>query len=260
MPSLRVLQITDTHLFAAEDATLLGVDTAASLRHVCAYALERHGAPDLVLATGDIAHEGEAQAYERFLALMDEYFRAPVAWIPGNHDSGPVMNRYVSSVRQRFQDGAWEFVLLDSHIEGKVSGRLGDAQLAGLSRSFEQSSAHNLVIALHHHLLPIGAPWLDQQRVSDTDVFFRIIEGEPRIRLIVCGHIHQELDAQRNGVRMLATPSTCFQFMPHSESFALDVKPPGCRWFEFYEDGAFYTEVTRIEEYVLPERGPSRPG
>lgn len=254
MPSLRVLQLSDTHLFAAEDATLLGIDTDATLRHVCEHALERHGSPDLVLATGDLAHEGEPEAYERLLDLVNQYFRVPLAWIPGNHDSGPIMARYERPIVQRVREGAWELILLDSHVEGEVPGRLGDAELERLARCLADSDAPNVLIALHHHLLPIGADWLDEQRVADASVFMKVIEDEPRLRLIVFGHVHQEADIEWKGVRMLATPSTCFQFLPRSERFALDAAPPACRWLELYDDGTFYTEVTRIEAFELPER------
>ena len=253
MSSLRVLQLTDTHLFAAEDGLLLGVDTNATLRQVCDYAVARHGLPDLVLATGDLAHDGEHRTYERLLSMLDEYTHAPVAWIPGNHDAGAVMAEFASLVRGSYRHGPWEFVLLDSHIEGKVPGRLGNDEIKRLSEALEASSAVHLVIALHHHLLPIGADWLDEQRVADADEMLRIVDADSRVRLIVCGHVHQDMDTQWNGIRLLATPSTCFQFMPQSASFALDVRAPGCRWFEFYEDGTFHTEVTRIEEFELPQ-------
>ncbi len=55
-PPLRVLHITDTHLRATAGATLLGVDTAASLAAVLHRAFSEH-APDAVLASGDLAHD-----------------------------------------------------------------------------------------------------------------------------------------------------------------------------------------------------------
>lgn len=253
MPALRVLQLTDTHLFAAEDATLLGVDTGAALRLVCHQAAEQYGSPDLVLATGDLAHEGEPGAYERFLAMMDEYFEAPVAWVPGNHDSGPIMEELAATVRHDFRDEAWEFVLLDSHIEGEVPGRLGAEELDRLANVLETSTREHVAIALHHHLLPIDADWLDEQRVSNADALLDVVVGDGRIRLIVCGHVHQEFDAEWRGIRLLASPATCFQFMPRSVGFTLDVRAPGCRWLELYEDGTFFTEVSRVEEFELPE-------
>ena len=37
----------------------------------------------------------------------------------------------------------------------------------------------------------------------------------PHVKYLLCGHIHQELDLDWNGRRLLATPSTCVQFKPH---------------------------------------------
>ena len=40
--------------------------------------------------------------------------------------------------------------------------------------------------------------------------------------MTISGHVHQESDAVMSGIRMLTTPSTCVQFAPGSEDFALD--------------------------------------
>ena len=49
-------------------------------------------------------------------------------------------------------------------------------------------------------------------------------------------------------VRVLTTPSTCFQFKPQTESFSLDDQSPGYRWINLYDDGSIKTEVARIPE------------
>ena len=53
-------------------------------------------------------------------------------------------------------------------------------------------------------------------------------------------------DRTRNRVRFLSTPSTCAQFLPGSEFFALDDRPPGMRWIELYDDGRIETEVAWV--------------
>jgi Icc protein len=50
----------------------------------------------------------------------------------------------------------------------------------------------------------------------------------------------------RNDVRFLSTPSTCAQFLPGNEFFALDDRPPGMRWLELYADGSIETEVAWV--------------
>jgi Icc protein len=45
-------------------------------------------------------------------------------------------------------------------------------------------------------------------------------------------------------VLFVSTPSTCAQFLPKSEFFALDERPPAARWLELHADGRIETEVT----------------
>ena len=51
---IRILQITDTHLFAGKHESLLGVNTWASFDAVLAAITEQQRDYDLVIATGDL--------------------------------------------------------------------------------------------------------------------------------------------------------------------------------------------------------------
>ena len=51
-----------------------------------------------------------------------------------------------------------------------------------------------------------------------------------------------------SGIRMLTTPSTCVQFAPGSEDFALDDLSPGYRSLRLYADGSVQTEVVRVSD------------
>ena len=73
-----------------------------------------------------------------------------------------------------------------------------------------------------------------------------MIDRYPQVKAILCGHIHQDLDRTYHGVRVLATPSTCIQFMPDSDDFALDHNNPGWRYLELTKDGRIITSVHRI--------------
>ena len=50
------------------------------------------------------------------------------------------------------------------------------------------------------------------------------------------------------GIKMMASPSTCIQFLPMSDEFAVDPIPPGYRWLELHPDGRIVTGIRRIEE------------
>ncbi|MBX2809216.1 MAG: 3',5'-cyclic-AMP phosphodiesterase, partial [Cellvibrionaceae bacterium] len=66
------------------------------------------------------------------------------------------------------------------------------------------------------------------------------------VKLILWGHIHQEFDALHEGVRLLASPSTCIQFAPGKNEFTLDKTMPGYRWLELHDDGSISTHVERL--------------
>ena len=76
--------------------------------------------------------------------------------------------------------------------------------------------------------------------------------------VVVSGHVHQESDAVVSGVRMLTTPSTCIQFAPGSQDFALDDKQPGYRRIVLQPNGHIETQVIRIcDEENRPLSGSS---
>jgi len=64
---------------------------------------------------------------------------------------------------------------------------------------------------------------------------------------VLWGHVHQEFDQSMQGVRWLATPSTCVQFTPRSDDFAVDSTAPGYRWLRLYDDGHIQTAVSRVQ-------------
>lgn len=66
------------------------------------------------------------------------------------------------------------------------------------------------------------------------------------MRLVLCGHVHQETDLLHEGVRFISSPSTCIQFEPLSRDFGLDSKGPGWRYLQLYADGRIETQVHRL--------------
>jgi Icc protein len=59
------------------------------------------------------------------------------------------------------------------------------------------------------------------------------------------------MDQSAGGVRVLGTPSTCFQFKPDSHDFGLDITSPGYRTIDLYADGGIETQVVRLPEPLV---------
>ena len=246
---LRVLQITDTHLFADENGDLLGVKTAQSFNAVLEEIQKQNIDFDFVLMTGDISQDYSVESYQRF-ANMIKCLNKPVFFLPGNHDDGPLMyrifNRLGVSTARNIICGNWQFILLNSEVYGVAHGWVQRDQLEYAERCVEEHPNLHSVVCIHHLPLLVGSDWLDTQTLHNQDEFHVFMQRFPAVKLVLSGHVHQEVDVIRQNIRYIATPSTSIQFVPKSRDFALDSKGPGWRYFSFSKDGSIDTVVCRL--------------
>ncbi len=246
---LRIAQITDTHLYAAPDGRLLGLNTRDCLEQVLQL-VQRGSAFDLVVASGDLAHDGSAAAYLDLRKQVGQ-LGIPAYCLPGNHDEAGAIRKHLGDgdfhCIRSLQAGGWQQVFLDSTLEGKDGGHLNAGELDMLSQALDAYPDLPTLVWLHHQPVLMGSRWLDTMAVDNPDDFFAIIDRHPQVRAIVWGHVHQIFERQRNNVRLLSTPSTCLQFLPGSDNFTVDEIPPGYRWLELYPDGNLETGVIRLE-------------
>jgi Icc protein len=257
---LRLLQLTDPHLFADEAGEIYGVRTADTFTATLQHALMTAPGPiDALLVTGDIAEDGETATYQRFRRDMTS-LDLPVLCLPGNHENRGAMTRILSEPplqlcgSRRFP--GWRVVMLDSHLPGSDEGFLSTDELARLERELNAASGEHVLVCVHHQPLPVGSAWLDAYGIVNADAFLSRIEAQGNVRAVLFGHVHQASDQMHHGIRMLSTPSTCAQFTPHTERCVMDLAPPGFRWLELLPDGRVATEVVWLEELRLAERPP----
>src|SRR5579863_2133655 len=245
---VRLLQLTDSHLFASPHGRLRGVETLFSLQRVLSHASARKLNVDAVVCTGDIVND-EPEGYAHFARVLSA-FGKPVYCIPGNHDD-PVRLRAALS-RPPFQVGghvdlgAWRAVLVDSCKPGRVRGYISAAELAALDAALAAAPRYAIVF-VHHHPVSMASRWLDAIGIENAADFLRVLDAHPQVRAISWGHVHQSFDGRRQGVRLLATPSTGAQFLPSSDQFAVDGRPPAYRRLTLQPDGALETEVVWVD-------------
>lgn len=251
---VRILQITDFHIRGQSDETLLGVNTQRSFEATLAAALAEGPPPDIALLTGDLAQDASAATYERLKKSLAS-LPCPAYCLPGNHDDADLMAHHLAHPPIHYQPqlvlGNWQIICLDSTLPHSPYGRLAEAQLAFLTRYLTNAPDLYALIALHHHPIPSGSAWMDTMQLENAQVFMELLAGHPNVRGVVFGHVHQTLESKIQGLTLLGTPSTCFQFKPLQEQFALDAAPPGYRWIELHTNGHITSEVRRLT--FLPE-------
>jgi Icc protein len=242
-----LLHLTDTHLYAAADSTMRGVNTLDTLNQVLAAVRDDSAWPPAgILATGDLVQDESRSGYERFRDCL-AHLGTPVYCIPGNHDDPRLMEQVLSrppfQVNGQIQLDGWTVLMLSTYVRGDDGGALDKAALVTLDVSLAQHAERHVLIVMHHQPIAMNSAWLDEVGLRDADEFLAVLDRHDNVRGVLWGHVHQVSDRQRNGVRMLSTPATCAQFLPNAEVFALDDKPPGFRWLRLYPDGTLETEV-----------------
>jgi 3',5'-cyclic-AMP phosphodiesterase len=249
---MQILQITDPHLYGSASARLRGVETDSSLAAALDDAFARVPNYSAVLVTGDLVQD-DASGYLRFRSFFGG-LQKPVLCIPGNHDEPEAMRRELNGGPFQYcgsrEIEAWQFVMLDSYDPGHVGGRLTPSELARLDQTLASSSKHAMV-CMHHHPVVMGSRWLDTVGLAEPDAFWQIIDAHPHVRAVVWGHVHQVYEAQRGSVRLFATPSTGAQFLPKSDRYAVDSRPPAYRSFELHADGRIESQVHWVESLPL---------
>ncbi|WP_440997829.1 phosphodiesterase [Arhodomonas sp. SL1] len=247
---LRVIQISDTHLLAAAGAVFNGVNTEETARAVLSAAVRETPDPDLVLVSGDLAEDGSPAAYRR----LREHLRdagVPVLVIPGNHDDPVAMAAVFDAPpvcwRESIRVGAWQVESLSSHTPDGPHGWLGEDRLTALESRLAGGTGPVLV-QVHHPPVAVGSPWLDAMGLADGERLLRCLRDSQRRVVVVWGHVHQAFASYSGRIGLFGAPATCVQFMPGSERFALDARPPGWRWLTLYPDGRLDTGVGRLGE------------
>ncbi len=247
-----LVQLTDSHLFGEPETSMLGVNTDASLRAVLRQ-IEADGKhPDLLLATGDMSQDGEAAAYRRLARVLSEapaLAQASIRCLPGNHDLPAVMRQELPQWSVPVTDvGAWRVVTLDTTVPGSNAGHLPASQLDLLEAALAEAPGRHTLVAMHHNPMQIDSHWHDSMMIDNPQALFKLLARWPQVRVLLWGHVHHEFDRRRHNLRLLATPSTCFQFSIRDGKHVVDNMAPGYRWIKLYQDGSMATGVRRVQD------------
>lgn len=222
---LTFVQISDTHLhtdpaYTGEFTTVLprpGVE--AMIQQINKLPFE----VDFVLHTGDIMTDPlEPCEYE----LAREVFsslRFPIRYLAGNHDRAEAIQQVLMKrapaeitphLDYEFAMNGVQFICLDSSISDPDihHGHLETEQLDWLNSRLSKSDTRPLVVAVHHHPIPLHAPWLDPIILDNGLALHEILlSARHRLRGVFYGHIHENTVIVRDGISYYSVLSGWFQ-------------------------------------------------
>ena len=248
---LSFVQITDTHLLDDADALMHGINTRDTLEAVLQDAWERYRDLDFILITGDISQTGSSQSYVHFKSAIGRC-NIPMYAVPGNHDTPGLLQQVIpvcpDGAIKTVNLGNITLVLLSSHVAESHGGMISALQLQQLDSLLHGSNARHHVIAIHHPPVLVYSRWLDALGLINREELLEVIFRHEQQTLILCGHVHQQIDQQMQNIRLLATPSTCYQFVARSETMQREEQPqPAYRYIRLDSTRDIYTEVHTID-------------
>ncbi len=244
--ALRLLHITDIHFPDRPGDLLYGKDCERSCRLVLEQAFGRYARFDLIAVTGDLANDPTGpMVYRRLSALLSNY-GVELICLPGNHDHVDWL-RSALPCPQRFTLPGWDLLCLNSQIPGSPAGNVAESEMTWLEQELAQASDNQRLILVHHNPAPTGTPWLDTMTLANGKRLLQLAAASS-VKAVLHGHIHHAIDQTIDGIRILATPSTCVQFLPGSKQFSLDDKPPAYRVLTLSASGEMTTRLHWLDE------------
>ncbi len=205
--------------------------------------------PDLLVVTGDLTDNGDAESYAR----VAEAFSAcefPVHMALGNHDlRGPFRAQFpdvpnaFGFVQYVVELEGLRLLVLDTLEEGRHGGAFCSIRAAWLRAKLAEAPDVPTIIAMHHPPIEVGIDWMNT--VSDEPWVARFsaaIQGSTQIKAIICGHVHRPVVTSWKGTSVAvcasSAPQVALDFSPinpeEPDSRAMIVaEPPSCafhRW------------------------------
>jgi len=243
-----IAQITDLHILPEGELAFGHVDTASCLARAVARLRALDPRPDLVVATGDLVHAGDAAEYahlRRLLAPLD----LPLFLLPGNHDSRSALvaafpdHAYLPRdggfLQYCIEDWPLRLIALDTIIPGEPGGRLCEQRLAWLSARLAEQPERPTLIMMHHPPFATGIGHMDGMALEAPERFAAIVASHGKVARVICGHDHRSIHSAFAGTTASVAPSTAHQVM-------LDLTPDGEARFNLEPPG-FHLHLWRAE-------------
>jgi Icc protein len=216
---LRILHLSDTHLFGDDSLHYGRVDTTAAL-HRTLDAFSEIRQLDLVVGSGDLSDDGSPDSYAALRAALEPWAAARgarVVYAMGNHDQragfrqilgnghgGPAAADSLDPIDGVSQLGPWRIVTLDSSVPGFGYGELESVQLDWLGTVLSTPADAGTVLVMHHPPVSASTSLLQALELHDPRRLAEIVGGSD-VRLVLAGHNHHGLVATFAGVPVNVT-------------------------------------------------------
>lgn len=210
--STRIVQISDSHI--SVDHPHRTDELERCVHHINALPEQ----PDLVIHTGDVAHDGLPAEYAAAKEKLDQ-LSAPYYVMAGNRDNRKELIKKFENgsqikpgdtwVQYAIEDFPTRFLAIDTVSSDSNKGKLCPERLNHLENMLKSDTARPTVLFMHHPPFEAqGVPDPYQyENWSEVDTLKSVLSAYDNIHGIYCGHVHRNIDSSVNGI--FASALTC---------------------------------------------------
>jgi 3',5'-cyclic-AMP phosphodiesterase len=218
-PDYILLHISDTHLIGGDGALYGAVDADGLLGELLQQLKHSGLRPDAIIFTGDLADQGERDAYRKLRAVVEPIaaeLGAELVWVMGNHDNRAELRRLLLDEapsmapldRVRMVDGL-RIVTLDTSVPGHHYGEVSGSQLDWLAEHLATPAPDGTILALHHPPIPSVLDLAVTVELRDQAGLGHVLKGTD-VRAILAGHLHYSTNATFVGIPVSVASATCY--------------------------------------------------
>lgn len=221
MEKLRFAHLSDTHILREYKGslieTLTGVDNnpTETLKGILQAITQDEKAPDFILISGDLVHEGTVEDYAFLAKLLEDHITdIPYYLALGNHDVTEAYWEGVGNVKGEKRDLFYEaiiqgyrLIVLDSSYDHSGKGVVSEEQLQWLKETLAQPAPNGSIVVVHH---PLEAGHVvDGHSLSNSAEVLAIIKNTD-VKLVLSGHTHQNKVTTYENILLSTAGGTSF--------------------------------------------------
>ena len=191
---MRIIQISDSHI---------SLDTPQRLDDLkrCISEVNKQS-PDLVIHTGDVAHDAKAEEYQLARDAL-ENLRAPYYVMPGNRDKREALvqvfadrlGQYEGYIQYTLEDYPVRMLMIDTVSTESNKGRLCATRLRHIKETLETVDSRPLLVFMHHtpfEVTEIPDPFQFEEW-SEVERLIEMFGQCEALQAVYCGHVHRNV-------------------------------------------------------------------
>jgi len=203
---MRIIQLSDSHLSSAKPAR--AAELGACITHINALDPQ----PEVVVHTGDIAHDGLIEEYETARGLLDG-LSAPYFVLAGNRDhrsnlikvfaEGSPIQPDMRFVQYAVEDFPARLIMIDTLSTKSNKGQLCEARLEHVQHMLAHDASRPTVVFLHHPPFEVlvGPEPRNFEKWSEAEALTAEIQRHDHVHGIFCGHVHRSFETSIGSVQ-----------------------------------------------------------